>query len=239
MTEPVPSRIEFKVSLFVPTVNEGAKSRASVLKPENKPKKWEELGIRVPKLWAHPDCQFCGLVDAGKKAIERPNLKHQLTCRERAMGVKPFVRIPMFDSYGRDTGKFDDVERRGSFVGEAPTVSLTVPVRLVRMIPERDDDGNPIINEDTGKQEIRPVCTYDRKTYDAEEWVWNGDEWVPWFVFLKQKPPDPDAPPASEKMTPPYEMLKGSWLAFEKSKQEKKPTLDQVADTMAEMDVPW
>jgi len=139
---------------------------------------WEKEGIEVPRYMRHPTCPFCGLIDLGKDAPVRPSEIHMLACEKRRLGPKPYIRID-----GVMTSKIGVVK------GEGSCDSLRFPVRLVRPIedPVLDNVGNPVLDE-AGRPEVdrRFLCSYKWKTAQVNNWVWNGTDWVPWYVWGKR-----------------------------------------------------
>lgn len=173
----------FEVVLATPKNKDEAKPKKERATP-----KWEAEGIKIRKYMLHPTCPFCGLEDLGKEAPIRPDRNHMLNCEKRTLDPYPMRHIAVLDEEGKETGEFQTKGRVGSFVGERITRQLRIPVRLVRPIPIKDDDGNEIPELDdhgspTGRGLKRFLCSYYWKEENVHDWVWNGEKWVEWFKW--------------------------------------------------------
>lgn len=182
MTDATKQPLDFEVVFLEPRVSaEKAGSKKSSTKEIKTKEKKDYDGIRFSRFGMFPTCVFCGLVDLGKDASERPDFKHQTTCLKRTLTPKPFLELLGVRS-----------ERTGAFVGEAPTIHLRIPKRLIRKIkiPILDERGNP-----TGQFEETFVCSYKWVMTPSHDWAWNGTKWVEWFVYTPERFTDPKVKP--------------------------------------------
>lgn len=168
--------MEFKVEMWDPTSVTKPDSKQSDLKKVSATERYREMGITFSKFGMFPDCKWCQLRDLGKDSVERPDERHQLTCEARQLSKPP---VDILNGIA--------TPRRGQTKGETNLTSITIPVRTIRKakVPVLDEHGKKI-----GEKEVF-LTNYKFKTVMIWEHVWNGQEWVPWYVWnpnLKGKP---------------------------------------------------
>lgn len=143
-----------------------------------------EPGIVYTRYKWLPVCPFCGLEDPGKKAGgERPDPRHMINCKSRPLPMLPCERMQTgLDEAGKP--KYENCVKPGSFIGQAYTHDLKIPIRVMGKFQPKFPDGSPDGDE-------KNFCYYRWSFVNVISWVFTKDGWKPWFQVLKteQSPP--------------------------------------------------